>query len=193
MFAFKTPRPVQVSQSQAKKRPQVHCFSPYTEISVRLETGCEGRGSEGQSLFKGIGWGGHGRLSALDDNWSWACLNDLLKIDYKAFKSLCPDQNHTIKASSLLAYPPPPIIKRDIELYPTLLSPSCLSHLLLLRRKEAVNSTAILLSSVTARSWALARTSHTAHTKVCPGITSTWVYLTHHSTPKEVDNLPKIT
>lgn len=72
---------------------------------MRLHDRLRGRGSEGQSLFKGMG-GGHGRLSALDVNWSWACLNDLLKIDYKAFKSLCPDQNHTIKASSLLASPP---------------------------------------------------------------------------------------
>lgn len=60
---------------------------------------------KGSLSSKAWGWG-HGRLSALDVNWGWACLNDLLKIDYKAFKSLCPDQNHTIKASSLLASPP---------------------------------------------------------------------------------------
>lgn len=52
----------------------------------------------------------------MDVNWSWACLNDLLKIDYKAFKSLCPDQNHTIKASSLLASPPPLVIRSDTGL-----------------------------------------------------------------------------
>lgn len=75
--------------------------------------GCEGRGSEGQSLFKGTGRGGHGRLSALNINWSWVCLNDLLKIDYKAFKSVCPDQNRTIKASSLPTSPSPPVIRSD--------------------------------------------------------------------------------
>jgi hypothetical protein len=148
---------------------------------VRLKTGCEGRGSEGQSPFKGIGWGGHGRLSALDVNWSWACLNDLLKIDYKAFKSLCPDQNHTIKALSLLASPPPPRIRRDTELWQTLqpvlpasVTPapsmeeeSCELHC---HPSEFSHCYVLGLDSLT-------RACHTAHTKVCPG-TYAWVYLT---------------
>lgn len=54
-----------------------------------------------------------------------------------------------------------------------LLCHTCSQH----GRREAVNFTAISLSSVPAISWALDGTCHTAHTKVCPGTFYTWLYL----------------